>query len=210
MGTTVVGSLASKAGLVATVAIAAIAIALSSTASNPPADRLVAGPLMPLTKKMKVPRYVYPSAVVQAYDPDASGWVSVVSTPQGDFTQFTTVEDILVHDRSQPGRSLLLPAGHWVQVRFPIPITDGPDVDLFLTGYGVAQKPYVALIGPNDERLDLVPSVSTDQPSGFTITAYDLSDVALTFVPYEVRITGRDTGSDSAPFALRMVRVGLP
>jgi len=207
LGTTAVGVLTSKAGLAA---VATLAIALASTTGNPSADRIVAGPFGPLTKKMKVPGYVYPSSVVQAYDPDASGWVSVDSTLQGDLVQPTTVEEVLVHDRSLPGRSLLLPSGHWVQVRFPVPITEGPDVDLFLTGYGVTQKPQVALIGPNDERLDLVPSVSRDQPSGFTITAYELSDVDLPFVSYEVRITGVDAGASSPPFALRMVRVGLP
>jgi hypothetical protein len=158
---------------------------------------------------MKIPGYIYPRSVVQAYDPDASGWVSRVSTPQGDRLQSTSVEEILIRDHSLPGKSLLLPARHWVQVRFPVSITDGPDVDLFLTGYGLAPKPRVALIGPNGEQLDLEPSASQDQPSGFTIIAYDLSGIAPTFLPYDVRVTGTG-GGDTTSFALRMIRVGLP
>ena len=94
-----------------------------------------------------------------------------------------------------------------MQVRFAASITDGPDIDLFVAGYGVTAKPQVTLVGPNDERLDLVPTVSKDTPAGFTVISYDLSDTALPFVARDVCITGVTGRVNATPFALRMVRV---
>jgi RNA polymerase sigma factor (sigma-70 family) len=205
-GTVVLGAAASKFGLVAAALICLVGATVSLRSRRDSSFAMPAGqPDGPLTHIMKDPSYVYPTAIVEAYDPDANGWASVVSRPQADIRRSTTVEDVLIYDRSLPGRSLLLPEGHCVQVRFPVSITDGPDVDLFLTGYGLTQKPQVTLVGPRNERLDLTPAASKDNPSGFTIVGYDLSDIALTFVPYDVCITGA-AGADLPPFALRMVR----
>jgi RNA polymerase sigma-70 factor (ECF subfamily) len=208
LGTTLIGAAVSKLGVTAAVA----GISLSLLAGHQPLrERLsslsIEAEQQQLTHITKDTNYLYPASITDAYDPDGNGWTSWHTQSRRERPQSTRVVEILVHERNLPGRCLLLPENHWVQVHFPIPIADGPGVDLFLTGYGLANKPRVALIGPQGEQQDLIPTLTKDAPSDFTTIAYDLAETSLSFSPRDVRITGAATETNTRPFALRMIRV---
>ncbi len=159
---------------------------------------------------IKDTNYVYPALVPRTYDPDQSGWECMVYTNDGRLIESVNPEEILLAEQISSNKSLILPAGHWVEVLFRTPIVDGPGADLFITGYGAANIPKVSLVGPNDELSELKILDKRAAPSGFTIVGYDLAGIDLPFKSSQVRVTNTTPETQARIFRLQTIRARLP
>ncbi len=207
LGASVLSMAISKVGLVVGTSLAIalwVTVGRNDTgfgASEPSSDVL--------THIIKDIDYAYPVSVSQAYDPDGDDWQRIINVDNRRWIETIEPEAVLIHDRTLPGSRLVLPANHWIQVEFAKPLSDEPGVDLFLSGYGLESKPHISLVSPDNEQLELVPTLTRDQPSGFTVMAYDLAEAELSFQPSKVRATAIPSEVGTRPFELRMIRARL-
>ena len=159
---------------------------------------------------IKDTNYVYPALVPRTYDPDQSGWECMVYTNDGRLIESVNPEEILLAEQISSDKSLILPAGHWVEVLFRTPIVDGPGADLFITGYGAANVPEVSLVGPNDELVELEVLDKKAAPSGFTIVGYDLAKVNIQIESSQVRVINTTQETQARIFRFQTIRARLP
>lgn len=206
MATTILGTAVSKVGLVA---VSVVTIALSSTVVNNQISSFTSKPTGLSVNIIKDSDYAYPIALSQVSNPDGKDWQRVVFEKRGNRIESTDPEDVLVPDQFSPGICLILPVDRWIQVEFAKPLLDDPGVDLFLSGYGLTNKPLVSLVGSNNELIELVPTLTLDQPTGYTVIAFDLADVDLSSRPSQVRVTAVSPEAGNNPFELQMVRARL-
>jgi hypothetical protein len=162
-----------------------------------------------LTHIMKDIDYAYPVSISQNSDIDENSWQSVIYLNRQRRIESVRPEEVLTHDQTLPGKYLILPANNWVQAEFGNSIVDEPGVDLFVTGNGLTNKPQVSLVDSNEELQELVPTLIKDQPTGFTIIAFDLANVDLSSKPSSVRVTALSSEAGGRPFELRMVRTRI-
>ena len=105
-----------------------------------------------------------------------------------------------------------MPAEHWVELKFPGRIVDGPGDDIFLIEFGGQRDRAYVLItdGAGNEYQLGIAEVEASKQSGFREIGFDISGISLPFVPRAIRVVGMDTGNGRVPgFELCNVRARI-
>ena len=153
------------------------------------------------------PGFQYPSALVGAHDADNSGWEGTSTKEK--FASPKLPQELLVGPPPPGAVSVTLPPGHWVELRFPHPIVDGPGPDIILAeldAAGEQAEVYITDAAGNEHFLGLASSID---PPRAGRTTFDIAGLSLPFTPCAVRIVGMDLKGDMPGFDLISVRARI-
>lgn len=193
---TVIGTAGTKLGIAAITVITAVAIITGSIAA------LNDNNISSFSKG----GFEYPYHLLDAYDPDGDGWKGIeanetVSVP-------VVPEKWLVGPPLSAQSSVILPTGHWIELKFRGRIVDGPGYDILLVEWGANGEQAGVFItdGAGNEYLLGMATAGTSSRQVPTEIGFDISGISLPFVPCAVRILGIKGGGGTPGFDLHSVR----
>ncbi|MBA7640741.1 hypothetical protein ES703_48412 [subsurface metagenome] len=192
----VIGTAGTKLGITAVTAITAVAIIAGGiTALN---DNNISS--------FSKGGFEYPYHLLDAYDPDGDGWKGIeanetVSVP-------VVPEKWLVGPPLSAQSSVILPTGHWIELKFRGKIVDGSGYDISLIEWGANGEQAGVFItdGAGNEYLLGMATAGTSSRQVPTEIGFDISGISLPFVPCAVRILGIKGGGGTPGFDLHSVR----
>jgi RNA polymerase sigma-70 factor (ECF subfamily) len=204
--TVILGTLASKAGIAATIIVLAGAIAGGTHLSNG-RDTPVPQP-QNITLRQAYNTFANPSRVIETFTPDGTAW-RAYSPPNP--TTVTTVsqpmlEDILMRSPQKDLRLLFIPETCWVHLEFNGPLVDGPGIDILMDARNADQGPRLYVTDGNDQEMEISPANTQPAANGFTLTGYDLADLNIPFIPRAVRLEGCGTRANNNYLELWVVK----
>lgn len=150
--------------------------------------------------------FAYPFRLLVAHDPDGDGWKGIEA-------------DQLVPVPVDPNAwlcgaplseqaSVVLPAGHWVELMFSSRIVDAPGDDIFVVEWGANGERARVLVTDGQGNAGVLGEVTTGH-SGLQVpteSGFDLADIEVPFVPQAVRIVSTGGGGGTFGFDLHSVR----
>ena len=151
--------------------------------------------------------FEYPCFLIDAYCPNGASWKG--RNTEGRRLVPIDPEKLLVGPGPPHLSSVSLSKGYWVELKFCREIVDGPGSDIILVEVsGYAKPPDVFITDAAGQEYLLEEGRVLHAGHGNRIeTGYDISGLSLPFVPYAVRIVGRDGGGAlSSRFDLASVR----
>jgi hypothetical protein len=150
--------------------------------------------------------FQYPSELLDAYDPDGNGWEGIKDNEI--FATPIALQKWLVGPPHLERSSVVLPPGHWVKLKFPGEIIDGPGYDIFIVEWGErGEKARVFITDGNDNEYLLgTMKIGVSGLQVPTETGFDISGISLPFVPCAVRIVGIKGGGGTVGFDLHSIR----
>jgi RNA polymerase sigma-70 factor (ECF subfamily) len=153
--------------------------------------------------------FEYPSNMVDAYDPDGDGWQG----NKGRDVHLIPIvpEKWLVGAPRSNQSAVVLPVGHWIELKFRDKIVDGPGDDILLIEWdanGEQAGVFVTDGVGNEYWLGMAMAGTSGQPTRTEI-GFDISDISLPFVPCAVRIVGIKEGGTTPGFDLYSVRARI-
>jgi RNA polymerase sigma-70 factor (ECF subfamily) len=212
LAATIIGTPGTKLGIAVGVAITAIALTVGgitaidrNSASVP--DRLgtnVSGSFAP-----GYGAFEYPYQLLDAYGPEGDGWKGieanqVVSVP-------IVPEEWLVGPPPSEQSSVVLPMGHWVELKFRGKIVDRPGHDVLVVEWGANGEQAQVFITDGADNEYLLGMVVAEA-SGLQVpteAGFDIAGISLSFVPRAVRIVGIGGGGGTLGFDLHSVRARI-
>ncbi|MDI9431100.1 MAG: sigma-70 family RNA polymerase sigma factor [Planctomycetota bacterium] len=203
LGATVLGAVASKAGLIAAAAVFAVPVSIglggwTSGMSRTAPAKSVARPALEVSDGFSDPSRVSGSS-------ESCGWTCIDLEDPGAPVD-TDPPSVLVGRGQGDGVAVVLPEGDWVQLQFPDVLYDAPGADLLVAGADVKGLPEVAAVSDTNDLFILVPGPTAVQPSGVTVVPYDLAQVPAGVRLAAVRIRGLPESDDEGGFQLVRVQ----
>jgi RNA polymerase sigma-70 factor (ECF subfamily) len=153
--------------------------------------------------------FQHPDRLIRAYDPDGDGWKGieanqVVAVP-------VDPNAWLLGPPPSEQASIVLPVGHWLELGFAGPITDGPGDDVFIVEWGRNGEQASVFItdGASNARLLGVLTVKDSGQQLATKTGFDIFRIRLPFVPRALRIVSITGGGGTPGFDLHSVQARI-
>lgn len=192
----VIGTAGTKLGIAAVTVITAVAIITGSIAA------LNDNNISSFSKG----RFEYPYHLLDAYDPDGDGWKGIEANETASVP--VVPEKWLVGPPLSAQSSVILPTGHWIELKFRGKIVDGPGYDISLIEWGANGEQAGVFItdGAGNEYLLGMATAGTSSRQAPTEIGFDISGISLPFVPCAVRILGIKGGGGTPGFDLHSVR----
>ena len=201
---TVIGAAGTKLGVAVSTAIIAAALTVggitalnNNKSSTPGSTGLSEG------------TFEYPYELLDAYDADGDGWQGLKAN---ETSSVPIVPDRWLVGPPRPSRcAVILPADHWIELKFRGRIVDGPGDDIFLIEWGQkGEQAYVFITDGAGSEYLLGTAMATASGSHVpTEIGIDISGISLPFVPCSVRILGIDEKGDIPGFDLHSVRARI-
>ena len=142
-------------------------------------------------------------------DPDGDGWKGMEANKTS--TVPVIPEKWLVGPPPSEQSSVVLPVGHWVNLKFQGEIVDGPGDDILIVEWGEngEQARVFTTDGANNEYLLGTVRIGTTGLQVPMEIGFDISGISLPFVPRAVRIVGIQAGGGTDGFDLHSVRARI-
>lgn len=192
---TIIGAVGTKVGVVATTAITATALTVGGITmiNNEPSFY-----------RDSDTEFRYPISLIAAYDADNSGWEGRGIEGSG----FVVPEQLLVGPPPSSMSAVSLPTEHWVELKFPGTIVNGPGDDIIVVEWGRKDETAQVFItdGDGNEYLLGIARAKISPPPSVTEINFDISGISLPFEPCAVRIVGMDERGEVPGFELCSVR----
>ena len=207
----VIGTAGTKLGIAVATAITATALTIGSIAPPNNNIRAVHHPDSNVSSDLAVSKkaFEYPSQLLAAYDPDDDGWQGTKSREA--LLVPIVLQKWLVGVPPSDQSAVILPAGHWVELRFRGKIVDGPGNDILLIEWDANGEEAGIFItdGAGNEYLIGIAVVNNSGQPALTRIGFDISDISLSFEPCAVRIVGIKEGGVTRGFDLCSVRARI-
>jgi len=190
-------------------AVVATAIALSPVVITPKApEGNVADPAgsKPVASKAE---FEYPSELVGNHDPDGDGWQGVKGNNESMLS--AEPEKYLVGPPPSYRSMIVLPVKHWIELKFPGRIVDGPGDDIILIEWDASGEQAGVYLTDGTGKvhpLGIARAGSSRQPSRTEI-GFDISDTSPPFEPCAIRIVGIKSGGWTNGFDLGSIRARI-
>ncbi len=151
----------------------------------------------------------YPSYLIYKYNPDGECWMGMDA--DGDWPVRVNPAKYLVGPPPAFNKSgVTIPLDHWVELKFPGRIVDGPDDDIQMVELDPMGEQVLVFLtdGLGNEFLLGQASVENTGEKGPTLIGFDVADLLpkLPFEPSAIRIVGLDFGGGSPGFDLSWVK----
>ena len=202
LGATILGTVASKAGLIAAAAVLAVPVSIAMEGWAAPLLRTAPARQTVGAMLGSLDGFTDPSRISDSSDPD--GWMGIDLKNPGSPLRIDP-PSVLVDEPHDESVAVLLPEGRWVQLQFPDTLHDAPGVDLLVAGAEVRSLPEVAAVSDTNDLFILVPGPAVPRSSGVTVVPYDLAQVPPGVRLAAVRIRGLT--DDNAQGGFQLVRV---
>lgn len=204
----VIGAAGTKLGITIGTAVIAIALTVGGIAAVNKTAGLARRPGTNISSNLVLSRgtFEYPYQLVNASDPDGDGWKGI----EADETVSGPVlpQKWLVGPPPSEQSSVVLPVGHWIELKFKGEIVDGPGDDIFIVEWGAKAEQARIFItdGAGNEYLLGTAKAGDSSRQVATEIGFDIAGISLPFVPYAVRILGTKAGGGTLGFDLHSVR----
>jgi len=208
---TVIGVAGTKLGITVGTAVTAIALTVGGITAVHDNSSIPSHPSSNVSRSLALSEGVfeYPYQLLNTYDPDGDGW-------QGKKDRETLIAPIvpekwLVGAPPSNQSAVILPVGHWVELKFRGKIVGGPGDDIFLIEWdanGEQAGVFITDVAGNKYWLGMAMAGTSGQPTRTEI-GFDISDISLPFVPCAVRIVGIKEGGQTPGFDLHSVRARI-
>ena len=206
----IIGAAGTTLGIATSAAVITVAATIAITPSTPGPDP---NSLVAARREAAFIRaertFQYPVALLGAHDGDNSGWQGV-GPKRGSYTPVAP-EQVLVGPPRAAVYSVTLPPDHWVELKFPGVIIDGPGPDIVLYEMdraGEQAKVFLTDGAGSEHYLGLVPPDRIPR-SGPERIVFDIAGHSVPFTPCAVRIEGMDYGGHMPGFDLLSVRARI-
>ncbi len=203
LGGTVLGAVASKAGLIAATFVLAVPFAIAMEDWTSGLNR-TAPARQTVGVTLGAPDgFADPSRVSDRSDAD--GWTGIDLKNPGS-SLCIDPPSVLVDEPNTENVALLVPEDHWIQLQFPDVLRDAPGADVLVAGSDVKGLPEVAAVSDTNDLFILAPGRPVARSAGVTVIPYDLAQVPSSVRLTGVRIRGRPDSGDEGGFALLRVQ----
>ena len=165
---------------------------------------IFAGPALPEDAAFR-----YPCYLLDAYDADpplADCWKG--GDAEGNWPVRVVPQEMLVGPPPSDVSCVTLPPDHWVELKFPGFLVDGPGDDIIITELGQCGEQALVFVTDGDGReylLNRVTALDSGQQAQ-TVLGVDLAGVSFPFAPCAVRILGIDRKGSLPGFDVCSVR----
>jgi hypothetical protein len=148
----------------------------------------------------------YPSYLLDVYDADNSCWKGADAA--GRWPVPVVPEKLLVGPPPSDVSCVTFPFDHWVELKFPGRIVDGPGNDIIVIELGRAGEQALVFVtdGAGQEYLLNIATVLDTGEQAPTEIGLDIAGVSFPFAPCALRILGIDQKGDLPGFDLANVR----
>ena len=104
-----------------------------------------------------------------------------------------------------------MPTDHWVELKFPGSIVDGPGYDIFIVEWGAFGEQALVFLSDaeGDEYLLATVRSGTSRQQAATYIGLDIANIPIDFTPCAIRIVGLDEGGAVPGFDLGSVRARI-
>ncbi|TKJ34255.1 MAG: hypothetical protein CEE38_18280 [Planctomycetes bacterium B3_Pla] len=153
--------------------------------------------------------FEYPCYLLDAYDADDSCWTGMDAQGRYKGPVRVVPQRWLIGPPPSEKSGVTLPPDHWVEIQFRGPIVDGPGDDIVLIEVGPVREQARVFITDGFGReylLGMAMSGSVGAGVDPTEIGFDISGIALPYVPRAVRILGIDNGGGAPGFDVANVR----
>jgi len=150
--------------------------------------------------------FKYPSYLLDAYDADNSCWIG--GDADGRWPAPVVPEKLLVGPPPSDGSCVTFPPDHWVELKFPGRIVDGPGNDIIIIELGRCGEKALVFVTDGAGReylLDIVTALDTGGQLPTEI-GLDIAGISFPFAPCAIRILGIDTKGGLPGFDIGSVR----
>jgi len=150
--------------------------------------------------------FEYPSHLPAAHDPDGDGWRGI----EADQVVSRPVDPNvwLCGGPFSEQSSVILPAGHWVELAFGGEIVDAPGDDVFVVEWGANGERARVLVTDGQGRTCALGEIRAAR-AGLQVpteSGFDLAEANVPFVPRAIRIVSTGGGGGTDGFDLHGVR----
>ncbi|MHC4226547.1 MAG: LamG domain-containing protein [Planctomycetota bacterium] len=156
--------------------------------------------------------FEYPCYLLDAYDADDSCWTGMDAQGRYKGPVRVVPQRWLIGPPLSEKSGVTLPPDHWVEVQFRGPIVDGPGDDIMLIEVGPVREQARVFITDGFGReylLGMAMSGSVGAGVDPTEIGFDISGIALPYVPRAVRILGIDNGGEAPGFDVANIRARI-
>jgi RNA polymerase sigma factor (sigma-70 family) len=173
-----VGSLATKTGVVAAVATTTLAVTIA------------AGPIQ---KFLSTPgsAFGYPESVIRDVDPDGDGWKGTLDD-SGNGSVISIDANELVGNRPDNASTslVIIPDGHSMELGFGGTIVDGPGIDIEYIARRTGNYPRIFLTDGMNQSFLLETITNIRRAGLYEVVGYDISGNDLPFEPSALLLEG--------------------
>jgi len=153
-------------------------------------------------------RFVYPCELIDTYTPLCACWTGLDET--GDYGQHIRVvpETWLVGPPPSDLSAVTVVTDHWVELRLPGPLADGPDSDLLITEMGQRGESSLIFLTDGQDRaypLGIAQAYNLGS-QGETVCYFDVGGITPGFSPMAVRVVSLGLGGGSPGFDVGSIR----
>ncbi|MEN6425220.1 MAG: LamG domain-containing protein [Phycisphaerales bacterium] len=149
--------------------------------------------------------FEYPTAVLDAYDPDESCWMGIDAL--GRYPTRAYPERWLVGPPASAEMAVTIPTDHWLELGFSGGLVDGAANDIVLSETGKAGEQALLFVtdGGDQEYLLTKVAIEATMMQEISIVGADLAGVELPFAPRAIRLVALNMGGESPGFDLGYV-----